>query len=123
MGAEARMTSPADIERARAVPIEVEVAKRGVNLKVNHKQLTGPCPLCGGTDRFNVDPRKGLWICRQCGIGGDVIRLVQHLDGVPFPVAVELLTGEERQQSARSSAVLADMQRIAALEERKQKLL
>jgi hypothetical protein len=111
------------IERARAVRIEVEVAQRGVNLKLHHKQLTGACPLCGGTDRFNVDPRKNLWICRGCRVGGDVIKLVQHLDGCSFASAVEMLVSEERQKLASSTSVLANLQRTAAAEERRQRLL
>jgi phage/plasmid primase-like uncharacterized protein len=111
------------IERARSVPIEVEVASRGVNLRTNHKQLTGPCPLCGGTDRFNVDPRKNLWLCRGCRVGGDVIKLVRHLDGCSFRSAVELLTGDERQQLAASAPSPAERERLAAAEERRQQML
>jgi hypothetical protein len=117
------MINAATIARARTVPIEVEVAKRGVNLKSNHKQLTGPCPLCGGTDRFNVDPRKNLWICRGCRVGGDVIKLVQHLDGCSFVSAVEMLISEDRQKFASSTSVLADLHRTAASDERRQRLL
>src|SRR5262249_7010797 len=32
--------------------------------------------------------------CRGCGVGGDVITLVQHLDGLDFTSAIRLLTGE-----------------------------
>jgi putative DNA primase/helicase len=46
------------------------------------KQLTGkegPCPMCGGEDRFVYDNRKGCgdYICRQCG-AGDGIQLLQR---------------------------------------------
>lgn len=33
----------------------------------------GPCPFCGGTDRFRVQPERNSWKCRQCGKGGDSI--------------------------------------------------
>jgi hypothetical protein len=111
------------LDRARAVRIEAEVALRGVNLTPNGKQLSGPCPACGGNDRFNVDPYRNLWICRGCREGGDVIKLVRHLDGCSFGEAVELLASEERQQFAASSSVLADLQRIAAHEERSRRQL
>jgi putative DNA primase/helicase len=26
----------------------------------------GPCPFCGGTDRFAFSPRKVAWVCRHC---------------------------------------------------------
>jgi putative DNA primase/helicase len=113
----------ATIARARSVPVESEVAQRGICLKRNHKQLCGPCPLCGGTDRFNVDPRKNLWICRGCRTGGDVIALVRHLDGVSFAGAIETLTGEERKKLASGSPAAGPRDggdRAAVLEERRQ---
>jgi len=35
------------------------------------KDKHGPCPLCGGVDRFRFDNKegKGTWICGQCGAG------------------------------------------------------
>lgn len=40
----------------------------------------GPCPFCGGTDRFIVQPQKtsmgGRWFCRQCGRHGDALAFV-----------------------------------------------
>jgi putative DNA primase/helicase len=35
----------------------------------------GPCPLCGGKDRFRFDDRdgSGSYICGQCGAGVGVI--------------------------------------------------
>ncbi len=49
----------------------------------------GPCPLCGGRDRFNVkttDDGIDLWICRKCGDGKyhDVIDLLRQRDGRSF---------------------------------------
>ena len=43
-------------------------------------EYKGPCPWCGGEDRFCVSPAKGesgLWRCRQCGRGGDGIALLR----------------------------------------------
>ena len=34
------------------------------------KNKHGPCPICGGADRFRFDDRgEGSWICNQCGAG------------------------------------------------------
>ena len=35
------------------------------------KKKHGPCPMCGGTDRFRFDNKggNGTWICNQCGAG------------------------------------------------------
>ena len=29
-------------------------------------EYAGPCPFCGGRDRFRVQPRRGRWWCRGC---------------------------------------------------------
>ena len=36
-----------------------------------HKNKHGPCPICGGTDRFRCDDQqgKGTWICNHCKAG------------------------------------------------------
>ena len=97
------MISIAEIERARAQPIEAEIARRGVRLRGSIER-TGPCPTCGGSDRFSINARKQIWNCRGCGKGGDVIDLVMHLDGCTFGQAVALLAGEssERPQAEQS---------------------
>jgi hypothetical protein len=88
------MASYDHITRARSVPIADVLAPRGHNLRRCGGELVGPCPICGGHDRFAVNPKKGLWNCRGCGKGGDVIALIRHLDGCGFNDAIEQLTGE-----------------------------
>jgi putative DNA primase/helicase len=48
----------------------------------------GPCPICGGTDRFRFDNRegRGTWICNQCG-AGDGFQLLERLYRWPFAEA------------------------------------
>ena len=44
-------------------------------------ESAGPCPLCGGTDRFYV--RDGKAFCRQCWPkGGDIIDWHCRIDGM-----------------------------------------
>ncbi len=45
----------------------------------------GPCPACGGKDRFRFDDRegRGTFYCNQCG-AGDGIRLLQNVFGWTF---------------------------------------
>src|SRR5690348_7242096 len=81
------------VERARAVPIEREIDRRGVKLKRVGAEHVGPCPKCGGDDRFSINNNKGVFNCRGCNVGGDVIALVAHLDGVDFNTACTLLAG------------------------------
>jgi phage/plasmid primase-like uncharacterized protein len=82
-----------DIKYAHRVLIEDEIKRRGIALKRQGAELIGPCPVCGGRDRFAINTRKQLWNCRGCG-GGDVIRLVQHLDGCDFVCAITTLIGD-----------------------------
>jgi putative DNA primase/helicase len=80
------------IDAARAVSIERIAEERSIKLRGRIERV-GPCPRCGGTDRFSINIRKQLWNCRECQKGGDVIALVQHLDGVDFITAVNTLAG------------------------------
>jgi putative DNA primase/helicase len=56
----------------------------------------GPCPMCGGKDRFAfTDKGWGRWYCRGCGDGhggpggGDGIRLVERMLNVHFHEAAK----------------------------------
>lgn len=83
------------IDRARAVRLEDEISRRGIELRGRNGSLEGPCPVCGGTDRFAVNTKKPAFNCRGCGIkGGDAIALIMALDGCDFMGAVVALTGE-----------------------------
>jgi phage/plasmid primase-like uncharacterized protein len=76
------------VAKARAVPIEEEIERRGIKLKPVGAELIGPCPACGGRDRFGINTRKQKWNCRGYGGGNDVIGLIQHLDGCDFRTAI-----------------------------------
>jgi putative DNA primase/helicase len=54
----------------------------------------GPCPMCGGKDRFRFDDRegKGTWICNQCG-SGDGAELVKRIKGVEYKEAARMVEG------------------------------
>jgi putative DNA primase/helicase len=50
----------------------------------------GPCPVCGGRDRWRFDHERhgrGTWYCNRCG-AGDGFRLVQLLTGCDFSTAL-----------------------------------
>jgi hypothetical protein len=80
------------VAKARGVRIEDETMRRAIELKGNGAERVGPCPKCGGgTDRFSINIKKQVWNCRICGVGGDVIDLVKHLDGVDFIAACTTL--------------------------------
>lgn len=85
----------------------------------------GPCPVCGGTDRFAIHTKKNTFNCRVCGIaGGGVIDLVMQTEGVEFLAACEMITGRKaeaapdpaRMEALRSEAVASEAAREAEAE-------
>jgi hypothetical protein len=69
----------------------------GVPLERAGKEWGGPCPMCGGHDRFRVwtapaGRRPGYW-CRRCGISGDVIAAYRNwvVPGASFFDATRVL--------------------------------
>lgn len=55
----------------------------------------GPCPACGGKDRFRFDDRleekgDGGYVCGQCGSGAG-INLLMKTTGQPFNIAVNAI--------------------------------
>jgi hypothetical protein len=83
------------------VRVEDEIARRGgLGLKRIGGELIGPCPQCGGCDRFAVSIHKQCFLCRGCGRSGDVIAMVQHIDQCDFTTAVQTLAGTERKPIA-----------------------
>jgi putative DNA primase/helicase len=64
-------------------------------LGVSPKLLTnrhGPCPLCGGSDRFRWDDKdgRGTWICNHCG-AGDGTEMVKRMANVDFKGAAKMI--------------------------------
>lgn len=55
----------------------------------------GPCPVCGGKDRFRFDDKdgRGTWFCGQCDpqSGGGLLLLSRYLGKPTIEVAKELL--------------------------------
>lgn len=60
-------------------------------------ELVGPCPGCGGRDRFSINPKKGVIFCRGCDAKGDQIALVQLALGMDFKAALEWLVGPRQE--------------------------
>lgn len=80
---------------AKAIPIEEVAGRLGVaGLHRTGDERVGPCPVCGGKDRFSINTRLGVFNCRgECG-GGDGIKLVQLVNGLGFRDALRWLVGE-----------------------------
>jgi phage/plasmid primase-like uncharacterized protein len=110
------------IDQARCVPTVDVLRERGIleTVKGRNGRLTGPCPNCGGEDRFGVNIKKGrggLFHCRGCGCGGtDAISLVCFLDRCGFLCAVETLVGPP--PGKRETAEERDTREQRAIERR-----
>jgi hypothetical protein len=87
------------LAEARAAPV-VDYAWR-LGVKALRDEQGGPCPCCGGTDRFAVNGRKNLWLCRASGAGGDAIALAQHVKGLDFLGACEEVLGRPAPERER----------------------
>ena len=58
------------------------------------RELCGPCPGCGGNDRFVIWPEKGPhgeYMCRKCGCAGDGPQYLIDFEGLSFPEACRRL--------------------------------
>jgi phage/plasmid primase-like uncharacterized protein len=54
------------IDEARSADILGAAKSFGANLKkIAANEWAGPCPMCGGKDRFSVNTRKGVFNCRM----------------------------------------------------------
>jgi len=78
-------------ERIEAIKAGVDLAAlvraKGIELKKNGKSYFGLCPFHDDHNpSFSVNPTNNLWQCFGCGAGGDVIRFVELIDKVSFPV-------------------------------------
>ena len=82
------------IARARNADLLATATTLGARLKrATATEYAGPCPVCGGRDRFSVNTKRRIWHCRGCGTGGGVVDLMMHVRGCDFRQAVEILTG------------------------------
>ncbi|MBF3237160.1 DUF927 domain-containing protein [Aeromonas veronii] len=63
-----------------------------VGIDTPHRGKHGPCPACGGKDRFRLDDKggRGTWICSQCG-NGDGLDLVCRVTNKTLKEAAELI--------------------------------
>jgi len=89
-----------DIHALKARTNLLDLVGRDTHLKrvstTDGGEYAGPCPFCGGTDRFRVKPGRGRWWCRQCSDDsrwGDAIAYVMRRDGIDFREACEHLDG------------------------------
>jgi DNA primase len=80
------------LDEIRAGVDIVELVGRFVNLRKAGANWKGLCPFHGEkTPSFMVNPKKGIFHCFGCGVGGDVFGFVMRQDRLSFPEAVRAL--------------------------------
>ncbi|MEH8229849.1 DUF927 domain-containing protein [Aeromonas veronii] len=65
-----------------------------LEIDVDETGAHGPCPVCGGSDRFRFDDLegRGTWFCNQCDPhAGDGFDLVRKVHGVPASRAINMV--------------------------------
>ena len=67
----------------------------GYGCKLPNGRHHGPCPVCGGKDRFRFDDKdgRGTWFCSQCDpqSGGGLLLLSRYLGKPTIETAKELI--------------------------------
>lgn len=82
----------------------------------------GPCPLCGGKDRFRWDNKdgRGTYFCNNCG-AGDGMTFAQKVLGLPFPDAARrvdaLISNVQPDAVSRCTVSISDRERRDKLSE------
>ena len=69
----------------------------GVPLRGGEREKFGPCPKCGGDDRFHIRHHQGrdYFFCRKCHEKrGDAIEFMRWMHGYTFAEAVRQLGGD-----------------------------
>src|SRR6185503_6043447 len=84
--------SPAILDDIRAGVDVVDLVGRFVNLRKAGQNYKGLCPFhAEKTPSFMVNPKKGIFHCFGCGVGGDVFGFLMRQDRLSFPEAVRVL--------------------------------
>src|SRR5277367_6675138 len=99
-----RLVDPRLVEAARAADIVALGERVGARLKrvtATEWKWAGPCPACGGTDRFSLNKERRIFNCRGFG-GGDTIAMVRHALGLDFAGAIEFIVESSCVAEARA---------------------
>ena len=84
--------STALLDEVRAGIDIVDLVGRFVNLRNAGVNWKGLCPFHGEkTPSFMVNPKKGIFHCFGCGVGGDAFGFLMRQDKLTFPEAVRAL--------------------------------
>ena len=115
------------IEKVRNANDIVDVIGRHVRLTKKGANYFGLCPFHGEkTASFSVSPRKQIFYCFGCGVGGSVIDFVMQYENYSFQEAIKALadnahielpenTGYEDKKASELRARLLEVNKEAAI--------
>ena len=99
----------------------IELVGQSVNLKRAGENWKGLCPFhTEKTPSFTVNPKRGIFHCFGCGVGGDAFGFLMRQDRLGFPEAVRTLAqraGVElpTQRTPETDGKLEGLRRVMAL--------
>lgn len=107
-----------DLDALKAGVDLVEIASNDTTLKQSGAWWVGPCPICGGRDRFNV--QAGRWFCRGCERAG---RMTGYGDALLYVALRDGLDLRKRADLERAAGALggATASPVAERPKRKQR--
>lgn len=109
-------------EALRTSCISWAIRKRWKLATTGHDRA-GPCPKCGGDDRFSIHTVKDTFNCRQCGLAGHgVIDLVMKTESVEFTKACEIITGRSASAPVDEAAAARVRAQNEAEEQRRESI-
>jgi len=104
-----------ELDDIRARNAIFDVASGYTKLRRSGGKLLGACPMCGGkvnSGRFEVFEKDNSWACyAYCNTGGDVISLVQQVEGCDFRAAIEKLGGRTAIDATRAKELFEERER------------
>src|SRR5256885_3149011 len=93
------------LDEIRAAVDIVDLVNRFVNLKKSGVNWKGLCPFhAEKTPSFMVNPKKGIFHCFGCGVGGDAFGFLMRQDKLSFPEAGPALAKQAGRPPPRGAA-------------------
>ncbi|MFQ5521578.1 MAG: DNA primase, partial [Candidatus Methylomirabilia bacterium] len=115
--------TPALLEEVRARVDLIDLISQFVNLRRAGESWKGLCPFhAEKTPSFTVNPKRGVFHCFGCGVGGDAFGFLMRQERLSFPEAVRalaqragvLLPTQPRREAERSREALYKVMALAA---------
>lgn len=107
-----------NLVKAKSIDLIGLVGKTVSLKKVTPREMAGPCPKCGGTDRLRVNADRG-WFCRHCHPGpdggghwADQVDWVMFLHNTDFKGALLRLVGNTMVTSAELEQLARQRQEL-----------